>query len=157
MACNGNVTVVGSLRVSGNSHSPTRTVVVAAAAVMAAEEEQPRFSKECPPKSRVTKGRNNWWGVLLIANTGADKDQKPWACALGCGHTYSINTPNAFKIGGHIVGDECRRHVAAEPLLAVAARIQAFVVERIGVLRQYHMSERGIFCRCRWLKGVAIA
>ena len=45
------------------------------------------FSREATAEERVEKGRGNWWNPLLIKNTGADKEAKPYACALRCGHT----------------------------------------------------------------------
>ena len=63
------------------------------------------FSCEQPASARVQHGAGTWWNALLIPNTGADKEKKPFGCALGCGHTWGAKTATATKVAGHIVGD----------------------------------------------------
>lgn len=87
------------------------------------------FSRAPPPDRRVAYGEGKWWGVLLMGNDGADKANKPYACALACGMTWGPKTANAYKVAGHIVGDInevkfCRKATDGDKALAKSKRLK---------------------------------
>ena len=54
------------------------------------------FSAEAPDSQRVEHGKGSWWNALLVHNMDpAQKDKKPFSCALRCGHTWGAKTANA--------------------------------------------------------------
>ena len=88
------------------------------------------FSAEAPDSQRVEHGRGSWWNALLVHNMDpAQKDKKPFSCALRCGHTWGAKTANAFKVAGHIAGDIndvkfCKKATPADIALAKSKRLK---------------------------------
>lgn len=64
------------------------------------------FSKEAGDDNCVAMGKGKWWGKLLITNRGANRENTPFTCALGCGYTWTKSGCNATKQAGHIIGDD---------------------------------------------------
>ena len=88
------------------------------------------FSAEAPDSQRVEHGKGSWWNALLVHNMDpAQKDKKPFSCALRCGHTWGAKTANAFKVAGHIAGDIndvkfCKKATPADIALAKSKRLK---------------------------------
>jgi hypothetical protein len=82
------------------------------------------WSCACPDAERVAHGSNAWWGRLLITNHSDNSATHPYACALGCGHTYAKKTANATKVREHITGDgnQIKRCTRATPVDQQLAR-----------------------------------